>query len=99
MHVTSKRCLMKNVYLIFNLNQLGILAPTPLSYRMQISNRPITFFLPEGEGYLYGELVVNKSVISTYNLHSKYINELHILNLYVTFVRTVSKHYVGIVRP
>jgi len=39
-----------------------------------------------------------KSAIFAYNLHLKYINELHVLNLHATFVRTVSKHYVGIVR-
>jgi len=60
MHATSTKCLMKNVYLIFNPKQLG--TNFGMTWRRQphhIGYRPITAFLPEGEGHLHGELVVN----------------------------------------
>jgi len=60
MHVTSTKCLLKNVHSIFNLKQLGtnfgmMRHRTPL----HTGYRPITAFLPEGEGHLHGEFVVN----------------------------------------
>jgi len=60
MHVISAKCLMKNVHSIFNPKQLGTSFGMMWRHTPHHTGyRPITAFLPEGEGHLHGELVVN----------------------------------------